>query len=43
MPGLAADNITGTAFHLGSDQYDFIEEMHMIVGPIQSFNLKQRI
>ena len=43
MPGLAADKITGTAFHVESDQYGVIEDMPMIVTSLQSFYLKQHI
>ena len=42
MPGLAADNLPDTAFHVERDQYGVIEDMHMIVGSILAFYLKQR-
>ena len=43
MPGLGAlQQMADTAFHVDGGQYGVIEDMHMIVGSILAFYLKQR-
>ena len=40
--GRALRKLADTVFHVESDQYGVIEDMHMIVGSILAFYLKQR-
>jgi D-sedoheptulose 7-phosphate isomerase len=40
--GGALRKLADTTFHVESDQYGVIEDMHMIVGSILAFYLKQR-
>jgi D-sedoheptulose 7-phosphate isomerase len=40
--GGALRKLADTSFHVDSDQYGVIEDMHMIVGSILAFYLKQR-